>query len=134
VLVGCVAAAHLPPAQPPPTVAQSPMVVDDFGEEWLDYDGIVDVGYYGMFQEEFGTPCQRYIPQPVVTQPRLSRPVAINTGPPPPMAPDGRPEEWGEMSEYELYRERNIQECRAQWLEVFGEEWPCADKNIDGFE
>jgi hypothetical protein len=131
VLVGCVAAAEL--AQPPPIATQSLLIMEDIDQEWLDYDGLDDIVDDGMFQEEFGAPCQRPTPQPVFTQQSLSRPVAENAGPLPPMEPDNmQPQEWSELSEYEMIQQMNILECRAQWLEVFGYEWPRVDDTNDG--
>ncbi len=126
VLLGCVAGAQLPQqSQQPPIVAQSPLVVEDLGPEWLDYDTIPDLTEDGMFQEEFSAPCQQPIPPPVVTQPRLSLPVAEGAGPLPPTDVDGvRPHQWGPMSDYEIACEENIQESRDKWFKIFGVEYP----------
>ena len=129
VLLGCVAAAQLPSwAQPTLTEPQPPLLVEDIGPEWLDYDGLDDDTDDGTFQEEFGPPCQRHIPQPAVTRPRQSRSVAETASPPPSVDLNGmRPQEWGEVSEYEVLRQTNIQQCRECWYEVFGVEFPNVD-------
>ena len=128
VLLGCVAGAYLPEQshQQPPTPPQAPIVVEDLGPEWLDYDTIPDNTDDGMFQEEFGTPSQhRAIPPPPVTRPRLSQPIVEGAGPLPPADMDGvRPDEWGPPSDYELVREENIREAREHWMEIFGVEYP----------
>ncbi len=128
VLLGCVSGAQQQqPQPPPPAPVQPPVVVveEEIDPEWLDYDGIEDVPHGGDFEEEFGVPCNGPVPRPVEPLTRLTPRVPRNAGPLPPMEPDILPPlPQGEMSEYELIREDNINELRAQWLEVFGEEYP----------
>ena len=129
VLLGCVAGAQLPQQEqqePSEAPMEAPMVVEDIDPEWLAYDSIIDNTDDGLFQEEFGPPCQRRtVPPPSVTQPRLSQPILEGAGPLLPTEIDGeRPQQWGPISDYEMVRENNIQECREQWYEIFGVEYP----------
>ena len=125
VLLGCVAAAQLPQVHTTSTVGDEPLVWEDLDADWPDYDGIEDVED-SMFEEEFEMSYQRPIPTRRTTQSRLSLPIPRNAGPLPPIEPDYQmlPLEDHELSEYELLQRRNIEECRAQWLEVFGVDYP----------
>ena len=125
VLLGCVSGAQQQPQLPPPAPVQPPVVVEEINPDWLDYDGIEDVPHAGDFEEEFVVPCNGPDPRPVETVARLTPRVPRNAGPMPSLEPDiFPPMPQGEMSDYEMLRENNINEARAQWLEIFGVEYP----------
>ena len=129
VLLGCVAGVQMPEVQTPPTTGELPLVWEDLEADWPDYDAIEDVDD-SNFEEELETSYQRRVPHQRTVQSRLSLPIARNAGPLPPIEPDYQmlPLEDRELSEYEQIQLRNINECRAQWLEIFGVEYPQVDR------
>ena len=125
VLLGCVAAAQLPHVHTTSTIGALPLVWENLDAEWPDYDGIEDAKD-SMFEEEFNTSYQHPVLNHNTAQSRFSLPVSRNVGPMPPIEPDYDilPLEEEELSEYEQIQLKNINECRAQWLEVLGVEYP----------